>query len=96
MFVLVTYDVETKTAAGRRRLRQIAKVCLNYGQRVQNSVFECKVNGSELVTLKYEILKIYDASNDSIRIYKLGKDYDSSIEHYGTKMSYRIDQPLIL
>ncbi len=96
MYILVTYDVETKTREGQRRLRRIAQICLNYGQRVQNSVFECKLDATEYVTIKHELLQAYDPDKDSIRIYRLGKNYDKSVEHYGTKVSYRIDKPLVL
>lgn len=94
--VLITYDVNTENADGKRRLRKVAKQCLNYGQRVQNSVFECKVDAAQLVELKATLLNIIDEKKDSLRFYQLGKNYQSRIEHYGTKSGYNIEAPLIL
>ena len=74
MYVLVTYDVSTTSAAGRKRLRQIAKTCLDYGQRVQNSVFECLVDPGQLVEFRGKLLAIYNPDTDSIRMYHLGKN----------------------
>ena len=89
--VLVTYDVDTTDAAGRKRLRRIAKVCVNYGQRVQESVFECDVDSAMLVSLKAQLLEIMDAGKDSIRIYHLGSNWHGKVEHYGAKPSYDPD-----
>lgn len=94
--VLVTYDVSTETSAGKSRLRKVAKLCRDYGQRVQNSVFECKVDAAQLVVLKSSLLQIIDEEKDSLRFYQLGKNYKNRIEHYGAKAGYDIDAPLIL
>ena len=96
MLVLVTYDVNTETAEGRKRLRQIAKQCVNYGQRVQNSVFECKVNASQYLELKAKLCEIMDEKMDSLRFYKLGEAYSKKIEHFGTRGSYDPGAALIL
>ena len=73
MLILITYDVSTTTAEGKRRLNKIAKICCNYGQRVQNSVFECDVDYSQYVFIKDKLLKLFDSEQDSIRIYNIGK-----------------------
>ncbi|MBF0214275.1 MAG: CRISPR-associated endonuclease Cas2 [Magnetococcales bacterium] len=96
MYVLVAYDVSTVHAAGRRRLRRVAKACLDYGQRVQNSVFECKVDPAQLIKFKHTLLEIMDPSEDSIRFYNLGTEWHHRVEHYGIKVSYDIDGPLIV
>lgn len=88
MLVLVTYDVNTEDAAGRRRLSKIAKQCVNFGQRVQNSVFECLVDPAQCRTLKGNLLKIMDEEKDSLRFYYLGSSYQTKIEHFGAKTSY--------
>lgn len=88
MLVLITYDVNTETAQGKRRLNKIAKVCCNYGQRVQNSVFECDLDASQLVFVKQALLNILDQEKDSLRIYNLGNKYREKIEHYGCKAAY--------
>ena len=90
MLILVTYDVNTETETGRKRLRKVAKVCVAYGIRVQNSVFECEVNASELKHLRADLVKEIKKSEDSLRLYKLGNKYNEKIEHYGIKDS--IDQ----
>jgi CRISPR-associated protein Cas2 len=91
MLVLITYDVSVTTSAGRRRLRNIAKTCLDYGVRVQNSVFECEVEPAQFVTLKTCLMDIFDPSEDSLRFYFLGKRGKQKIEHVGTKP---VDDPL--
>lgn len=96
MLVLITYDVNTEDAAGRRRLRQIAKQCVNYGQRVQNSVFECSLDAAQCRMLQAKLLDIMDAKKDSLRFYYLGKRYESKIEHFGSQTSYQPEEPLIL
>lgn len=96
MLVLITYDVNTTSEKGRKRLAQIAKVCVAYGQRVQNSVFECDLDMAKYVTLKSRLLSIYDSEKDSIRFYNLGNNYSSRIEHYGRKTSYDPEGVLIL
>lgn len=77
MLVLITYDVNTEDAAGRRRLRQIAKQCVNYGQRVQNSVFECLLDTAQCRSLQNKLCKLMDPERDSLRFYYLGKKYES-------------------
>ena len=96
MYILITYDVNTSSPTGQTRLRQVAKCCLDYGQRVQNSVFECLVDGSDLVKLKAKLLSIIDPKLDSIRIYQLGKNYQSKITHLGIKTSFEIEGELII
>lgn len=96
MYVLVAYDINTETAEGRRRLRQVAKTCLNYGQRVQNSIFECSVDEGEFRRLKYELKKIIDSELDNLRFYRLGKNYKNSIETMGEDRSYDVEGPLII
>lgn len=88
MLVLITYDVNTTDAAGKRRLRLIAKQCVNYGQRVQNSVFECLLDSAQLELLKHRLSSIMDKEKDSLRFYNLGKNYGTKIEHLGVKESY--------
>ena len=96
MLVLITYDVNTETAAGRKRLAKIAKICCNYGQRVQNSVFECDLDASQMIIVKDRLLNIMNRETDSIRIYNLGNKYASKIEQYGKKESYDPEGDLIL
>ncbi len=88
MMVLITYDVNTATPAGRNRLRQIAKTCVNYGQRVQNSVFECVVDAAQCKQLQNKLLGMMDERVDSLRFYYLGNKYQTRIEHFGAKDSY--------
>lgn len=88
MLVLITYDVNTEDAAGRKRLRQIAKQCVNYGQRVQNSVFECKLDAAQCRALQAKLCSIIDPEHDSLRFYNLGNNYSSRIEHFGAKPVY--------
>ncbi len=88
MLVLITYDVCTENAAGRKRLRQLAKQCVNYGQRVQNSVFECLLDAAQCKQLQYKLLQIVDESQDSLRFYYLGNRYQTKIEHFGVKQGY--------
>lgn len=96
MLVLITYDVNTETHEGQKRLRRIAKACVNMGQRVQNSVFECLLNAAELVALKYELLEIMDSEQDSLRFYYLGDKYQTKIECYGIRQGYKPEETLIL
>jgi CRISPR-associated protein Cas2 len=96
MLVLITYDVNTETAQGRKRLRRVAKICVNYGQRVQNSVFECSLTPSQLCLVESDLLKILDVEKDSIRIYLLGNNYQNKIKHFGTKASYKPDDTFIM
>jgi CRISPR-associated protein Cas2 len=85
MLVLVTYDVSVVSAGGQRRLRNIAKTCLDYGVRVQNSVFECEVEPAHFVTLKNRLMEIFDPEEDSLRFYLLGKKGRQKVEHVGAK-----------
>jgi len=96
MLVVITYDVNTSDAAGRKRLRQIAKQCVNYGQRVQNSVFECLLDPAQCKLLQAKLLSIMDKERDSLRFYYLGKKYESKIEHFGCRQTYLPEEPLIL
>ena len=96
MLVLITYDVNTEGAAGRKRLRQIARQCVNYGQRVQNSVFECMLDSAQCKLLQAKLLSIMDEQKDSLRFYYLGKRYENKIEHFGAKQTYLPEEPLIL
>ena len=96
MLVLITYDVNTETAAGRKRLRQIAKQCVNYGQRVQNSVFECLLDAAQCRMLQAKLCSIMDPENDSLRFYYLGNQYEKKIEHFGCKNTYLPEDPMIL
>lgn len=95
MLVLITYDVNTVSSSGQKRLRKVSKICQNYGQRVQNSVFECVVDSSQYATLKIELKEVIDESKDSIRFYRLGNNYKNKVEHYGIKGSIDIEGPLI-
>lgn len=96
MLVLVTYDVSVLTSDGRRRLRHIAKVCLDHGIRVQNSVFECEVDPSQWVMCKNQLLDIYEPNEDSLRFYMLGSKGRGKIEHHGTKPSIDIVRDAIV
>lgn len=95
MLVLITYDVNTETVEGRRRLRQVAKTCQNFGQRVQKSVFECLVDPSQLASLRQKLLRIVDINQDSLRLYFLGKNWKPRIEHVGVNEPYDPEGPLI-
>ena len=95
MLVLVTYDVSTVTSAGQKRLRQVAKCCMAYGQRVQNSVFECVLDEGQYLKLQHQLIKIIDESQDSLRFYNLGNNYQTKVEHYGAKPSYEAEGVLI-
>lgn len=96
MLVLITYDVNTENAAGRKRLRQIAKQCVNYGQRVQNSVFECLVDAAQCKMLQAKLCSIMDEEKDSLRFYYLGNQYKKRIEHFGCKQTYMPEEPMII
>jgi CRISPR-associated protein Cas2 len=96
MVVLVTYDVSTETKEGRRRLRRIATACENVGQRVQFSVFECKIDGTLWAKLRATLLDLFNPGEDSLRFYFLGDDDIASAEHHGTKPRVDFDGPLIL
>ena len=96
MLVLVTYDVNTSTAAGTKRLRKVAKECINYGQRVQNSVFECIFTESQFLVLKHKLEKIIDVNADSIRFYFMGNNWERKIEQLGRETSYNVNAELII
>ncbi len=96
MLVLITYDVNTETEAGRKRLRKVAKQCVNYGQRVQNSVFECVMDAAKSRQVKAILMDIIDKEKDSLRFYYLGDNYKNKVEHYGAKTSFNIEGNLIL
>lgn len=96
MLVLVTYDVETESAEGKKRLRKVAKECVNYGMRVQNSVFECIVNEAQFVVLKNKLVTLINHDLDSLRFYKLGNNYQNKIEHFGKCPEFQQDGILII
>ena len=96
MLVLITYDVNTETAEGRKRLRKVAKQCQNYGQRVQNSVFECIVDPARMAQLKDKLGKIIDVEKDSLRYYYLGDEWRNRVEHVGAKPSMDLEGTLMV
>ena len=96
MLVLITYDVNTENAAGRSRLRKVAKQCVNYGTRVQNSVFECILDNAQCVVLKAELSELIDETVDSLRFYYLGNNYKTKVEHIGVDRGIAADDVLIL
>ena len=96
MLVLVTYDVNTEDGNGKARLRKVAKQCVNYGQRVQNSVFECVLDAGQCKLLKAKLLEIIDEEKDSLRFYYLGNNYKNKIEHYGSKRTFEQEGVLLL
>lgn len=96
MLVLITYDVNTETVSGKKRLRKVAKQCENYGRRVQNSVFECILDQAQSVVLKQSLIDIIDENVDSLRFYYLGNKYQTKVEHVGVEHGIAVEQPLIL
>ena len=96
MLVLITYDVNTENAAGKARLRRVAKQCVNYGQRVQNSVFECVMDYAKCREVKHILEQIIDKEKDSLRFYYLGNNYENKVEHIGAKKSFNVEEPLII
>ena len=96
MMILITYDVDTISEHGQKRLRQVAKVCMNYGQRVQNSVFECILSEMQFVKLKHELENIIDLKLDSIRFYVLGNNWKRRVESIGKKSSVDFTGELII
>lgn len=96
MFVIVSYDVATTSPEGRRRLRRVAKTCLDYGQRVQNSVFECLVDPEQWARLRHRLLEEFDPGEDSLRFYFLGANWRRRIEHHGAKETVDPEGPLIV
>lgn len=95
MMVLITYDVNTETAAGRKRLRKVAKQCENYGQRVQNSVFECLIDSAQLRQLKHSLIELINPDKDSLRFYYLGNQWRKRVEHIGAKENLDLEGTLI-
>lgn len=96
VLVLITYDVNTQTEAGRKRLRKVAKQCMNYGQRVQNSVFECQLDATKYRQVKAILEGIIDKEADSLRFYNLGDKYKNKVEHIGIKPSFDVTELLLL
>lgn len=96
MLVLITYDVSTEDAAGKKRLRQIAKQCVNYGQRVQCSVFECLLDPAQCRSLQSKLCSIMDKEKDSLRFYYLGNHYERKIDHFGKEDAYRPEETLLV
>lgn len=96
MLVLITYDVSTQNAAGKARLRKVAKACVNYGQRVQNSVFECILDASQLLLLKDHLVSLINEKEDSLRFYCLGNNYKTKVEHFGCRVSYDAEGTLMI
>lgn len=95
MMVLITYDVSTESEGGKKRLRKVARQCTNYGQRVQNSVFECLVDAAQLRQLKHLLSELIDPEKDSLRFYYLGNEWRQRVEHVGAKVSIDLEGPLI-
>jgi CRISPR-associated protein Cas2 len=96
MMILITYDVNTETAAGKKRLAKMAKKCTNYGQRVQNSVFECVIDRAMFTQMQEQLEKIMDKDRDSLRFYFLGDDWKTRVYHVGAKKSMDLEGTLIL
>jgi CRISPR-associated protein Cas2 len=96
MLVLVAYDVNTETAEGRQRLRQVARRCQNYGQRVQKSVFECLVDPAQWTALRQALVDEIEPKKDSLRFYFLGKNWKNRVEHVGARPSYDPQGPLVV
>ena len=96
MMVVVAYDVNTESEDGRRRLRHVARICENWGQRVQNSVFECLVDPGQWARLRADLIEEISEADDSLRFYFLGDNWQRRVEHVGAKASYDPQGPLIL
>ena len=96
MLVVITYDVSTVDAGGQKRLRKMAKQCVNYGQRVQNSVFECLLDAAQCKLLQHMLCEIMDPEKDSLRFYYLGDKYKTRIEHFGVRAGYDPEGTLII
>jgi CRISPR-associated protein Cas2 len=95
MLMLITYDVNTESLGGKRRLRRVARTCLDFGQRVQNSVFECEVDPAQWTVLRANLISEVDPQKDSLRFYRLGANGKARIEHVGAKPTLDLDGPLI-
>lgn len=96
MMILITYDVDTTSVSGKRRLRKVAKECVNYGRRVQNSVFECLLTDAQFVLLRSKLESIIDEKIDSVRFYFLGNNWNNRIEYIGKNTTFAIDSELII
>lgn len=96
VLILITYDVSTTSTGGKRRLNKVSRKCLDYGQRVQNSVFECILDSTQFKQIKNQLEEIIDVEKDSLRFYNLGDKYKTKVEHIGAKESHDIEGPLIL
>lgn len=96
MMVLISYDVSTVSSNGKSRLRKVAKECQNYGQRVQNSVFECDVDYGTFLKVKDKLLKLIDRESDSLRFYYLGNNWERRVEHFGAKETYNPEGVIII
>lgn len=95
MLVLITYDVNTEDAVGRKRLRQVARECVNYGQRVQNSVFECHIDSTQLRRIEATLERLIDPDKDSLRFYVIGAAYKDKVKHIGAKPTFDVNDTLI-
>lgn len=96
MLILITYDVNTTSKNGQKRLRKVAKECVNYGQRVQNSVFECSLDQTQFTQVKVKLENLIDKEHDSLRFYILGNQYKNKVIHIGIKASFDVNEPLII
>jgi len=96
MLILVTYDVSTETREGRRRLRRVAKICLNYGQRVQKSVFECRVDQAQMETLEQNLLDEINEAEDNLRLYRLHEPLKKNVKEYGKFQATDFEGPLMV
>lgn len=96
MLLLITYDVNTQTPEGRKRLRKVAKICTDYGQRVQNSVFECLVDQAQRLEICHKLETIIDTETDSLRYYQLGNNWKNRVEHVGAKQTFDPEGVLLL
>ncbi len=96
MMVLITYDVSTVSEGGKKRLRQVAKQCVNYGQRVQNSVFECLLDPAQFAQLRHKLEGIIDKEEDSLRYYYLGNNWKGRVEHIGSKSTFDPEGTIIV
>lgn len=96
MLVLVSYDVETLSSKGKRRLRRVAKICQDYGQRVQYSVFECLVDPAQWTNLKHQLLEEIDIEKDSLRFYFLGSNWEKRTEHVGAKKALNLEKDSLI
>lgn len=96
MMVLVTYDVSTASEGGKKRLRRVAKKCVNFGSRVQNSVFECMVDPAQFAQLRHSLEQIIDMERDSLRYYYLGNNWKNRVEHVGVKTSFDPEGPMVV